>query len=300
MCLPTYAIRRRRKQARLLARLRACSRTSHPRCQGLMSICNFSQAGRDSRTRCKRSTAALTTFVTKPRRLSSFLGLSLLLLLGRPGPTRPLFLPGRTVSSTHARTETHVSDACDVGEHSKHASSVTTAASAIKSAIQSFEKEARLAEAAETASNGARLKQLFEALPHLHRAPQLSPNVLALPQPRNPRFYGRTTELGLLFEALAPSAQDQRSCVVHGMAGAGKSQLALEFCFLHRADFRFVFWLPSQDEPQLQVSYAKIITLATESSPCDLSTDAEASRRWLCNSRWRSRIAGLLGGAMEG
>jgi tetratricopeptide (TPR) repeat protein len=76
-------------------------------------------------------------------------------------------------------------------------------------------------------------------------APPEQPPIRKAPH-RNPAFTGRDEILGHLFEALADGGQSPLSppaCVLQGMGGVGKSQIAREFAHRYAADFGGVWWV---------------------------------------------------------
>jgi hypothetical protein len=70
--------------------------------------------------------------------------------------------------------------------------------------------------------------------------------------PRNPDFTGRDDLLVALEERL----RTQRVTAVlpqalHGAGGVGKSQIATEYAYRHRADYEVVWWIPSEQPTQI-------------------------------------------------
>ncbi|MFD3584304.1 FxSxx-COOH system tetratricopeptide repeat protein [Streptomyces sp. NPDC058683] len=77
----------------------------------------------------------------------------------------------------------------------------------------------------------------------------------ALPA-RNSRFVGRKELLGDINETLHRSGGGL--CVLHGMAGIGKTQAALEYAHRHRGDYDFVWWCEARDARSLTLSLARL------------------------------------------
>ncbi|WP_177324427.1 FxSxx-COOH system tetratricopeptide repeat protein [Streptomyces mirabilis] len=62
--------------------------------------------------------------------------------------------------------------------------------------------------------------------------------------PRNPNFTGRADLLKLLHVHLRQDTV--LPVVVHGMGGAGKSQLAIEYAYRYQGDYDVVWWIPAE------------------------------------------------------
>jgi tetratricopeptide (TPR) repeat protein len=76
--------------------------------------------------------------------------------------------------------------------------------------------------------------------------PGLGPAISNL-APRNPNFTGRTELLAALAGSLA--AGTTAVVAAHGLGGIGKSQLALEYCYLHAADYQLIWWVTAESPP---------------------------------------------------
>jgi tetratricopeptide (TPR) repeat protein len=63
--------------------------------------------------------------------------------------------------------------------------------------------------------------------------------------PRNPNFTGRAELLDALIQSLAAGGT-VAVVAVHGLGGVGKSQLALEYCYRHAADYQLVWWVTAE------------------------------------------------------
>jgi len=66
-------------------------------------------------------------------------------------------------------------------------------------------------------------------------------------------FIGRKSDLNLMKEQLMPSEVSERRkiCVIHGVGGIGKTQLAIEYARLHKARYTSFFWLDGKTEESL-------------------------------------------------
>ncbi len=83
-----------------------------------------------------------------------------------------------------------------------------------------------------------------------------------VPFPRNPKFYGRDSLIEELHNRLSPSGstfeRKQRSCLVHGIGGMGKTQFALEYTYRYQPSYDFIFWMHAETNPQLALDMIRI------------------------------------------
>ena len=83
-----------------------------------------------------------------------------------------------------------------------------------------------------------------------------------IPGSRNFAFVGREdvlTEMHDFFTSNKESRTKGPTCfVLHGLAGQGKSQIALEYAYEHTADYDVIFWLEAEEEQELARSYSLI------------------------------------------
>src|SRR4051812_17076854 len=66
-----------------------------------------------------------------------------------------------------------------------------------------------------------------------------------VPFPQNNNFIGRHDILAEI-EAVVHKNQTASGCVptiLKGLGGMGKSQLMLKYCYTHRKEYNYVFWL---------------------------------------------------------
>lgn len=80
-----------------------------------------------------------------------------------------------------------------------------------------------------------------------------------VPQSRNEHFTGREAVLELLGRALGSKDAADRVQMLHGLAGVGKTQTALEFAYRQREKYELVWWLPAEDLAALAVAVAKLL-----------------------------------------
>ncbi|KAK5659347.1 hypothetical protein OQA88_1440 [Cercophora sp. LCS_1] len=95
----------------------------------------------------------------------------------------------------------------------------------------------------------------------------------SIPLGQNPKFFGREEELERLWRFLAPEARASPSALVrsacHGLAGSGKTQLALEFSYRHFEDFDAILWIAAETQLRVEESFkdiARKLGLITEDS----------------------------------
>ncbi|KIW74479.1 hypothetical protein Z517_12419 [Fonsecaea pedrosoi CBS 271.37] len=110
--------------------------------------------------------------------------------------------------------------------------------------------------------------------------------------PRNKEFTGRVRELELLDSLLLPSqdrlvsseSQASRHVTLCGMAGLGKTELALEFAHSRQERFDAVFWIHADTVNKLERDFADIavnLGLEDDKEPRDLVVNRETAKGWL-------------------
>ena len=75
------------------------------------------------------------------------------------------------------------------------------------------------------------------------------------------KFVGRDTEITQLARLMISSSADdirRKVCVLHGIGGVGKSQLAVEFARKHQKQFSAVFWIVGSTKEKLRRSIAAL------------------------------------------
>ena len=100
-----------------------------------------------------------------------------------------------------------------------------------------------------------------------------------VPYRRNVSFTGREELLEELHRALTRGA----AIALTGLGGIGKTQLALEYAYRHRDEYRVVWWVRADDEATLAGDYAEL-PVALELSEREAKKQAAvvgAVRRWL-------------------
>jgi hypothetical protein len=91
------------------------------------------------------------------------------------------------------------------------------------------------------------------------------PNTVELPidtvtLPRNEGFVGREEELHTLHKFLVDerSSAGVVSCIVHGVGGYGKTQVALEYSYKYKEDYNAIFWVEAENNFVLLRSFGAI------------------------------------------
>jgi hypothetical protein len=90
--------------------------------------------------------------------------------------------------------------------------------------------------------------------------------------PRNVNFTGREELLRQLHERLEPGVMT--AVVPHalrGLGGVGKTQLAAEYAYRHRADFDMIWWIPAEDPVQIQVALVELGQRISLDIPSDVN-----------------------------
>ncbi len=109
-------------------------------------------------------------------------------------------------------------------------------------------------------ANGLRatVQDLLSPVASVPRANQ--PSLWTVPYPRNPLFTGREAELQAIEEAFSAGqhAAIVQAQAISGLGGIGKTQLALEYAYRHRAAYRFVFWVLADTRDTLNAAYSEL------------------------------------------
>jgi hypothetical protein len=109
--------------------------------------------------------------------------------------------------------------------------------------------------------------------------------------PRNPFFTGRATHLETIRKALTQSASAAltQPQAISGLGGIGKTQTAIEYAHLYRAEYPAVLWSGADSRDALLSGFATFANLLNlpQKGEQDLSIVAAAVRHWLeSNSGW--------------
>jgi tetratricopeptide (TPR) repeat protein len=127
------------------------------------------------------------------------------------------------------------------------------------------------------------------SVPQRPRFPGALPPIWNLPHPRNPNFTGRETLLAALQKALTSGQPAALTQAITGLGGIGKTQLALEHTYRHKADYTLVWWVRAEEPATLAADYAALavpLNLPQKDDP-DQRLVVQAVRHWLGqNTGW--------------
>ncbi len=110
-----------------------------------------------------------------------------------------------------------------------------------------------------------------------------------VPYVRNPYFCGRAEELQALATLLHETQNGTGGLALSGAGGVGKTQLALEYAYLHREEYRYIFWAAAETRETLNAAYSDIAELLAlpEKGQQEQSRIVEAVTHWLeVNADW--------------
>jgi len=110
-----------------------------------------------------------------------------------------------------------------------------------------------------------------------------------VPGARNSYFTGRESALEEIYQHFKKDQSKRAIEAIVGLGGVGKTQVAAEFAWRHRAEYSVVWWLPADDATTLALSYAELAKRMGlgVSDTANLDAIRQAFRRALGNlDRW--------------
>jgi tetratricopeptide (TPR) repeat protein len=109
-----------------------------------------------------------------------------------------------------------------------------------------------------------------------------------VPYQRNPFFNGREDVLQHLHQQLTTYTAEETALplVISGLSGIGKTQVALEYIYRHRQDYRHIFWINAASEHTLLADYIAIAgIIGLPSGAQSLPEIAPVIRAWLAEQQ---------------
>jgi len=114
-----------------------------------------------------------------------------------------------------------------------------------------------------------------------------------VPYPRNPFFTGREEILQHVHAHLGTGTSQSSACLypyaLHGLAGIGKTQIALEYAYRFARDYRAVFWIEAETIERIIASFMRIAEClqVPERRDADQQRVIAAVQHWLqVSSDW--------------
>ena len=122
--------------------------------------------------------------------------------------------------------------------------------------------------------------------------PGALPSIWNVPFPHNPQFTGRGALLEELHQQLAEqSIAATQPQAIHGLGGVGKTQLAVEYAWKHRAEYDAVLWVVADSPASAAANLAALcranVLNLPEADEREQDPQLQAVCRWLReHSRW--------------
>jgi tetratricopeptide (TPR) repeat protein len=104
-----------------------------------------------------------------------------------------------------------------------------------------------------------------------------------VPHRRNPNFTGREELLISLRAALTSDQLADHTQAIYGLGGIGKTQLAVEYAYRHKADYSLVWWVRAEEPTTLATDYARLAQPLNlpERTASEQALVIKAVRAWL-------------------
>ena len=117
--------------------------------------------------------------------------------------------------------------------------------------------------------------------------PTMAPAVWHVPHSRNTFFTGREHLLTSLHAQLqaAQTTATGRPLAISGLGGIGKTQLAIEYAYRHRQEYRAVLWVDAETKETLHTGYTEIARKLNlpQKNAQEKEIVVEAVKEWLSN-----------------
>jgi len=112
---------------------------------------------------------------------------------------------------------------------------------------------------------------------------KLLPPIWNVPYHHNPNFIGRVDILSNLRLSLTSGEPTAWKQAITGMGGVGKTQLAVQYIYLHKTDYNVIWWIRCEEVVVMDADYADLavsLYLPEKDSP-DQTEITTAVKRWL-------------------
>jgi len=112
---------------------------------------------------------------------------------------------------------------------------------------------------------------------------KLLPQVWNVPHHLNPNFTGRKDILSNLRLSLTSGELTTWKQAVTGMGGVGKTQLAVQYIYIHKTDYKVIWWIRSKEPAAMAADYADLAASLDlpEKDSSDQRKIIKAVKRWL-------------------
>jgi tetratricopeptide (TPR) repeat protein len=110
--------------------------------------------------------------------------------------------------------------------------------------------------------------------------------VFMVPLARNPFFEGREAEITTLHQALHAGKSALISQAISGLGGVGKTQMAAEYAYRFRSEYKCVLWTPADSVVAIETGYRDIARALQlpERDAGEADAVSRAVRRWLADN----------------
>lgn len=86
--------------------------------------------------------------------------------------------------------------------------------------------------------------------------------------PQNPHFFGREKIIQDLHQYIKPDfdspQQKTKVCVLHGLGGTGKTQIATQYTYLFESYYEHIFWVRAEEPAEAARGFSSIVTQLTQ------------------------------------